>query len=172
MHRSMVLLGIAWLSGLAGPSFAAERRADAQAIEVSADRLQVDERAQRATYSGNVVVRRGDLMIAADRVLIQGSGKQVQRIVASGSPVKLKQADRRGDGQQLIYEPRQDRITLSGDAHIWQDRNEVSGERITYLLREQRTEVTGKSGQRVKSVFYSDGDKALPAQDGQAGSNK
>ncbi|MEK8089951.1 lipopolysaccharide transport periplasmic protein LptA [Thermithiobacillus plumbiphilus] len=172
MHRSVVLLGILWLSGLSGPGFAAEKRAAAEPIEVSADSLQVDERAQRATYTGNVVVHRGDLTINADRVLIQGSGKAVQRIVATGNPVRLRQADRRGDGQQLVYEPGQERITLSGNAHIRQESNELAGERITYLLREQRTEVTGKSGQRVKSIFYSSGDAALPGQGGQAGSSR
>ena len=172
MRRSIFLLGILWLSGLTGSGFAAEKRAGAEAIEVSADHLQVDERAQRATYSGNVVVRRGDLTINADRVLIQGSGKAVQRIVASGNPVRLRQADRRGDGQQLVYEPGQERITLSGNAHIRQERNELTGERITYLLREQRTEVTGKGSQRVKSIFYSGGDAGLTGQGGQAGSSR
>lgn len=162
MRRSLMLLGLLLLPGWTGAAPITAPQAGSTAIEVNADRLLVEERKNQAVYSGNVVVQRGDLRISADRVTIFGAGKVVQRIVANGNPVKFAQGDRHGEGQQLVYEPQGDLVTLTGNAHVWQGRNEVAGERIVYHVREQRTEVSGKSGQRVKSIFYSGDTAATP----------
>jgi lipopolysaccharide export system protein LptA len=55
-------------------------------VDVGADRAEVDDRANRATISGNVDVRQAKLRLRADRVTLSyaGGANKIQRIDASG----------------------------------------------------------------------------------------
>ena len=126
-------------------------------IHISADQLQGQNKpVQEAIYSGDVVMQQGDLVIHAAQLTIHAAAGRVEKAVATGSPVSftMSSAERHGYGQQLTYEPGSGRIILSGDAHLWQGKNEISGNQVTYLLQSQQTAVTASPGQRVRSVFY------------------
>ena len=123
-------------------------------VEIDADHLLVEEQNNRAVYSGHVELRQGDLRVSADKVTVSGGAKSMQKITASGSPVRLQQLDRRGEGAELVYDPKNQIVTLTGGARIWRNRDEVSGDRVIYDLKLQRTEVNSLEKRRVKSVFY------------------
>ncbi len=56
-------------------------------VDVAADRIEVQDRADRAIFSGNVVVRQGELTLTAPRLTVaysSGGGVQLRRIDASG----------------------------------------------------------------------------------------
>ncbi|MEW5792005.1 MAG: lipopolysaccharide transport periplasmic protein LptA [Pseudomonadota bacterium] len=164
MRLRAVGLILACLAGGTGTALAApQSRVGNAPIQVSADRLLVEDKQNRATYSGNVEVKQGDLTITAQKVVIQANARTVERVVATGNPVRLNQLNRRGEGRQLVYEPQRQVITLSGNAHVWQDQNEVMGERIVYYVQQQRTEVSSEGQGRVKSIFYpKQGEAAAP----------
>ena len=126
-------------------------------IHIAANELRGQNKpAQEAIYSGNVVMQQGDLVIHAAQLTIHAQAGKVEMAVATGNPVSftMSSAQRHGYGQQLSYEPGSGRIVLTGDAHLWQGKNEVTGNRVVYLLQSQRTDVSGTPGQRVRSVFY------------------
>ena len=131
-------------------------------IHIAADQLRGQNKpVQEAVYSGNVVLQQGDLIIHAAQLTIHAQAGKIEKAVATGSPVSftMSSAERHGYSQRLSYEPGSGRIVLTGDAHLWQGKNEVAGNQVVYLLHSQQTEVTATPGQRVRSVFY-------PAKDG------
>ncbi|MCE5387490.1 MAG: lipopolysaccharide transport periplasmic protein LptA [Acidithiobacillus sp.] len=134
-------------------------------IQVLADHLVAQNKPkQQAIYSGNVVMKQGDLVIYAADLTIHGDNGKVQEAVATGSPVRftMSSAMRHGYGNTLTYEPGSGRIVLQGDAHLWQGKDEVSGNEVIYLLQSQQTQVTAQPGQRVRSVFYPSKEQKKP----------
>ena len=56
-------------------------------VDVAADRIEVQDRADRAIFSGNVVVRQAELTLSAARLTVaysNGGGIQIERLDASG----------------------------------------------------------------------------------------
>ncbi|MEL5849305.1 MAG: lipopolysaccharide transport periplasmic protein LptA [Candidatus Igneacidithiobacillus chanchocoensis] len=135
-------------------------------IHVAADQLRGQNKpVQEAIYNGNVVMQQGDLIIHAAQLTIHANAGKVEKAVATGNPVSftMSSAQRHGYGQELSYEPGSGRIVLTGDAHLWQGKNEVTGNQVIYLLQSQQTEVTASPGGRVRSVFYpAKDDKSKP----------
>ncbi|MEY2342601.1 lipopolysaccharide transport periplasmic protein LptA [Acidithiobacillus sp. IBUN Pt1247-S3] len=126
-------------------------------IHIAADALQGQNKPiQEAIYTGNVVMQQGDLVIHAAQLTIHAQAGKVEKAVATGNPVSftMSSAQRHGYGQELSYEPGSGRIVLTGDAHLWQGKNEVTGNQVIYLLQSQQTAVTASAGQRVRSIFY------------------
>lgn len=126
-------------------------------IQISADALHGENKPQQqAVYTGNVVMTQGDVLVHADKLTVVAAGGKVQQATAVGSPVTftMPSAQRHGYGNTLIYKPGSGEIVLIGNAHLWQKKNEISGQQVTYFLQTQKTSVTAAPGQRVQSIFY------------------
>ena len=123
-------------------------------VEISADHLLVEEKDRRATYSGHVELRQDDLRVNADKIVVHGSAGTVQKVVASGKPVRLQQQQRRGTADELVYDPQSETIVLTGNASLSQGQDAISGQRVLYNLKTQRIEVEGGEQKRVESRFY------------------
>ncbi len=126
-------------------------------IQISADALHGENKPQQqAVYTGNVVMTQGDVLVHADKLTIVAAGGKVQQATAVGNPVTftMPSAQRHGYGNTLVYKPGSGEIVLIGNAHLWQKKNEISGQQVTYFLQTQKTSVTAAPGQRVQSIFY------------------
>ncbi|WP_414040416.1 lipopolysaccharide transport periplasmic protein LptA [Acidithiobacillus sp. M4-SHS-6] len=163
MRRKFLSIGHYWPLGLVLVSWAALAAPAVQAplakgpIHITADTLHAENKpSQQATYQGNVILTQGDVVIHASKLVITALRGKVQTATATGSPVSftMSSAQRHGYGDTLIYKPTTAEIILQGDAHLWQEKNEISGQRVTYFLNSQQTAVTAAPGQRVHSVFY------------------
>jgi len=126
-------------------------------ITISADSLEVNRKARVAVYQGNVAaIDRGrGLSILADRIdfFFDERMEELERATATGN-VRLSYGDRRGAAERAEYFPREDRAVLHGHPKVWQDRDVVTGCRITLLLREDRSQVEACDGERVNAVLY------------------
>ncbi len=163
MNRKCFSVGRYWpaalvlvsLAALAAP--AADQGLSKGPIHISADTLHAENKPQQqAVYVGKVVMTQGDVVIHANQLTIVALNGKVQTATAIGSPVTftMSSAQRHGYGNTLIYKPGPGEIVLQGNAHLWQEKNEISGQQVTYLLNNQQTAVTAAPGQRVHSVFY------------------
>lgn len=155
--RSYWPLGLVLVSWAALAAPAAQPPLAKGPIHISADTLHAENKpSQQATYLGNVIMTQGDVVIHAHKLVIDALQGKVQTATATGSPVSftMSSAQRHGYGDTLIYKPGTAEIVLQGDAHLWQEKNEISGQRVTYFLNNQQTAVTAAPGQRVHSVFY------------------
>ena len=142
-YHSLLLLPLALT-----PAFAADEKAP-EPISIEADRMEIDQTRGTSHYQGNVVLQRGELRIQADEITLHTSNNKLQRAVAEGQPVVLQQpgdtnsAPLRAEATHMEYLPATERVELSGQAHLWRDGNEFSGERISYDLKQQLVKASG-----------------------------
>lgn len=129
-------------------------------IAIDADNQQIDIEKNTITFSGNVNIVQDELTIIADKVVItdmQDSSKQ--KITAYGKPVKFKQILPEknkivtGHASQVIYSVKDNKVTLQGNAHMYQQDNHVSSELITYDVKKQYITAHSNNNARVKSTI-------------------
>ncbi len=65
---------------------------------------------------------------------------RVTRIEAEGR-VQMVQDGRRAVADRAVYERAEEKVVLTGNPRVWEDKNVVSGREITVFLDEDRSEV-------------------------------
>jgi lipopolysaccharide export system protein LptA len=125
-----------------------------QPVEITSDRLDLDQAAGTAVFTGTVRVGQGALRLAADRVevfYVEGAGEeagQVQRMVATGN-VTLSNGTEAAEGEEAVYEVVAGTVDMSGDVLLTQGRNALSSERLHIDLNAGTARVEG----RVQTIF-------------------
>jgi lipopolysaccharide export system protein LptA len=166
--KSKRFLTIAALALLgAGPAAAQEgvsalKGHDSRApIDLSADRAEAQDRADRAIFSGNVIVRQGDLTLRTARLTVayasQG-GIDINRIDASGG-VTVVSPSETARGDFAVYDLDQGLITMVGNVRLVRGGSFLSGGRLTIDLDSGRAVMDGglrgvnQAGGRVSGRF-------------------
>ena len=114
-------------------------------VDVAADRIEVQDRADRAIFSGNVVARQAELTLNAARVTVAYSnsgGIQIERIDASGG-VTVRSPSETARGQFAIYDLRNRLITLLGGVTLARGDSRVNGARLVMDLNSGRAVMDG-----------------------------
>lgn len=153
-----VLLCLALSAGVFAAGDSASRRND-QPINIKSNELLTDSAAGTATFSGKVVARQGDLTIYSDRLVVYYAekDKEVDRVEAFGN-VRIVQENNRGEAEHAVYDRRGAKITLDGGRpRVFQGKNTVVGEVITYFVDEQRSVVVGGKDGRVEATIEPKG---------------
>lgn len=130
-------------------------------IDVDAARLEAQDRADRAIFSGNVVVRQGSLTLRTERLTLayaNTNGIDINRIDASGGVV-ITSPTETARGDFAVYDLNSRMITMIG--HVRLDRNGsfLNGGRLTLNLDTGRAVMDGglrginQSGGRVTGRF-------------------
>ncbi len=137
-------------------SFGEDKR-NAEPIVIEANELVFNQKSNKAVYTGNVIAKKGDMTLYADKmeILLDKNG-DISKIIATGNVRFYKKPDREGKGNIVIYEKESDTITLKGkNAVLKQGENIVEGEFIVYHIDTEITEVkSNRSKQRVKTVLF------------------
>ncbi len=135
-----------------------------RAIRITSDRLEAMDQKGKVVFLGNVVARRGNLTIYADRLEVyyvstpsEKGKKKLEKIVAAGH-LKIVQGKRRATAKKAVYIKRQEKIVLIKDATVWDGPSSVKGDRITLFINENRSVVESSGKKRVEAVVYSEGD--------------
>jgi lipopolysaccharide export system protein LptA len=137
-------------------------------VDVQADRIEVQDRADRAIFSGNVVATQGNMTMNAARVTVvytNNNGVDVQRMEATGG-VRLHTPSETATGNVGLYDVNRRLVTLIGNVHLTQGQNRVQGGRLVLDLNTHRAVLTGggQSG-RVSGRF------TVPRRQGQSTGN-
>ena len=114
-------------------------------IDVAADRIEVQDRADRAIFSGNVVVRQDELTLNAERLTVAYSdagGIQIERLDASGG-VTVRSPSETARGQFAIYDLNERLITLLGGVVLTRGDSQVRGGRLVLDLDSGRAVMDG-----------------------------
>ena len=114
-------------------------------VNVTADRVEVQDRVDRAIFAGTVRVAHGDLRLAAERVTLAYStagGIEIERLDASGG-VTVSSPSETARGQFGIYDTDRRLITLIGDVVLTRGANELRGGRLVIDLTSGRAVVEG-----------------------------
>jgi lipopolysaccharide export system protein LptA len=130
-------------------------------IDLTADRLEVQDRADRAIFAGNVHVKQDDLTLDTSRLTVAYSssgGVQIKRLDASGG-VTVRSPSETARGSFGIYDLDRKLITLVGNVVLQRQGSQLSGQRLVIDLDSGRTVIdggpagVGQSGGRVTGHF-------------------
>lgn len=144
----------AWAASVSG----AGPYASQQPIEITADRLEGDDLAGKATFVGGVVARQGDVTIYAGQIIVffPTRERDIDRVEAYGA-VRIVQGERVATGEKAVFFNKEGRVVLSGNPKVHQGQDFVQGEEITVYLNEERSVVTGGTKSRVNATFHPQG---------------
>lgn len=147
-----------------------------QPIHIESDQQSLDMQGNVVTFTGNVIATQGSIKINADKVvvtrpggergkeIIDGYGKPAAfyQMQDNGKPVK-------GHAAQMRYELQNDYVVLTGNAFLEQVDSNIKGDKITYLVKEQKMQAFSDKGKRVTTVLVPSqlqdkGNNPVPAQ--------
>jgi lipopolysaccharide export system protein LptA len=142
-------------------------------VNFTADRIEVQDRADRVVVSGNVEVTQAGMTLNAARMTVAyrqqpgggtgTNGVEIDRIDASGNVVVTKGTET-ARGNVAIYDLNSRIITMLGNVALNQGSNRLTGGRLVMDLNSGRTTVDGRasaagapgvagSGGRVSGTF-------------------
>jgi lipopolysaccharide export system protein LptA len=153
-------------------------------LHIIASKLEADQNAGTVTFTGQVKATYGESILYSDqlRVFFQKKpepakgkapapeaagpkdaagqsplgdlgGNKIDRIVATGQ-VKFVQEDRVATGQEATYYKDRDEVVLVGNPQLWQNENNLKGERIIFNLKDNKMRVESSPQKRVEAHLY------------------
>lgn len=138
-------------------SFALAGTADAQSahnsdapINFSAEHIELQDKANRAALTGNVVVKQAEMTLNAARMTVAYTGQivdgspQVSRLDASGG-VTVTRPDQTARSNFAVYDLNKRVVTMLGAVTLIQGGNTVNGGRLTINLDTGRAVIDGNS---------------------------
>lgn len=158
-------------------------------IDLEADTVKVDDAKQTSTYTGNVILTQGTLIIRADKLVVREDSEGFQHSTAFGNPTTFKQKREgkneyiEGSAQRIEYNGRMDKVQLYTKAWVKRGVDIVHGDYIMYDANAEYAEVIGGGQQaatpntpkgRVRAIIQPKNKKVpetrveKPADSGQA----
>ena len=152
------------LFALAMPISSLAQTSQQAPVEVEADRLDLDQRAGTAVYSGDVDIRQGEMQLRGDRVEIKrNDAGELSTATATGERAYLRHQGEGQDGptegwaRRIIYHVSERRVELIDQAELTQQEDKFSGGRLEYFIDREviqaRSDVDGSEPQRIRMTL-------------------
>ncbi|NVF14049.1 lipopolysaccharide transport periplasmic protein LptA [Vreelandella maris] len=133
-------------------------------IEVEADRLDLDQRAGTAVYTGNVDIRQGGMQLRGERVEIErNEAGELSRATSTGERAYLRhqaegqEGPTEGWARRIIYHVAERRVELIDQAELTQQEDTFTGGRLEYFIDREviqaRSDVDGSETQRIRMTL-------------------
>jgi lipopolysaccharide export system protein LptA len=166
MFRPISKLLLATLLLLCSPAGFAELADRNKPIHLEADQVLMDDAQQVSTFTGNVQLAQGTMLIRGDKIVVVQDKDGFKHATAYGKPSSFRQKREGLDeyveayGERIEYDTRNDTLNLYTQALLKRNKDEVRGEHITYNAKTEIFQV-GSSGaspgdappQRVRAVL-------------------
>lgn len=141
-------------------SWAAE---EVEKIHIDADHMQLNIETGYSIYTGNVKITQGELKLTGDKVTLQQSNDEVERITVVGKPAHYNHVTENGENikaesEKMVYTASQNKLVMTINAKLQQPEHQISSQKIVYdTLKKiviagdkESTSNTKSDGQRVK----------------------
>ena len=145
-HAAFLILALA----AAAPATAQTRHDTNAPVNVAADHIELQDRANRAVFAGNVQVQQAEMTLRAQRIVltytgqIEGGNPQISRMDASGGVTGIR-PDQTARSQFAVYDLNRRIITMLGAVRLTQGGSTVNGGRLTINLDSGRAVIDGSS---------------------------
>ena len=144
-----------------------------QPVAVEADRVELDQQANRSTYTGQVRMRQGTMVVTGDRIVAEHDtkGASIRQATVDGAPATYEQVLKPNEppvharAKRMIYNAQQQTLHLIGEAYVSQGTNNLAGNDILYNLATNRMVAQGSENKRIRIQFTPP-----PPQDARPGS--
>ncbi|MGB7815317.1 MAG: lipopolysaccharide transport periplasmic protein LptA [Methylotenera sp.] len=148
-------------------------------IELEADTVTVNDAKKTSTYSGNVILTQGTLVIHADKLIVREDKEGFQHSTSTGNPTTFKQKREgkneymEGSAQRIEYDGRMDKVQLYTKAWVKRGEDIVYGDYISYDANAEYAEVIGgaksesggTSSGRVKAIIQPKNRPVAPTKE-------
>jgi len=172
LSLSLVLLGTFLFAPFSALALTGDTN---QPIHIESDQQSLDMEGNVVTFTGNVIATQGTIKINADKVVVtRPGGQQGKEVIdAYGNPATFYQMQDngkpvKGRAAKIHYELAKDFVVLTGNAYLEQLDSNVAGDKITYLVKEQKMQAFSDKGKRVTTVLVpsqlQDKNATQPAQ--------
>lgn len=116
-------------------------------VNYAADRIELQDRANRVLLSGNVVIQQAGLTLRSARTLVNfnDAGElSIQRITATGGVV-VTRGDERASGDNAVYDFGRRVITMAGNVRLRRGTDTLNGGRLVIDLNSGLSSVDGRA---------------------------
>jgi lipopolysaccharide export system protein LptA len=166
--KTLLLVITAWML-ISAPAAVAAAESAQVPTDITSERMTYLQQGQKVIFEGRVKVIRPDFHLTSDRLTVffqpaqgqaEGNGTlaagtgDIKRIEAQGS-VSLVKDGRTGTCSRAVFDMEKQLITMEGDPVIQDGKNRISGTLIRFHLADNRSEVIGDKGERVKATFFT-----------------
>ena len=144
----------------------AERIDREMPIYLEADQVLIDDVQQISTFTGNVRLSQGSLLIRGDKIVVTQDREGFKHATAYGNTAEFRQKREaaegyvEGFGERIEYDVQTETLNLHKQARLLRDQDEVHGESIIYNAKSEVFQVTGSGEdseetppQRVRAVL-------------------
>jgi lipopolysaccharide export system protein LptA len=166
MSRPNNKLFVAALLLLCPPVCFAERDDRSKPIHLEADQVLMDDAQQISTFTGNVRLSQGTLLIRGDKIVVVQDKDGFKHATAYGKTAEFRQKREgldeyvEGYGERIEYDTRTETLTFHEMARLKRNQDEVSGDNITYNAKTEIFQVSSSDAspgntppQRVRAVL-------------------
>ncbi len=169
------------------PAFAAQT-AGGVPTTVTSQRMEYNTNANTVVFIGAVHIVRPDMEIWSERLTLvlkkgpaggpasgavaapagQGglSGGDIEKIIAEKN-VRMKREDRQGECEKATYTTADELLVMEGSPRLSEGENSITGDKILFYIKENRTEVIGGPDKPVRVIFTSNNPPTKPTENGQ-----
>ncbi len=126
-------------------------------VEITADRLNIDQATATAEFVGSVQAAQGTLKITADKITVKyvsgetGATGEIESLIAFGNVLFTNGAEA-AEGTKAEYLVATGIVTMTGDVLLTQGNNAMSGQSLRIDLTNGSASVEG----RVQTIFQPD----------------
>lgn len=154
---TLVLIALSTVFTVPGYALPDDRE---QPIHISADKAVRDEKQGVTIYSGNVQMRQGSMELDADSLTIYHEAKDANKIVARGTPAKMRQQPEIDEGlvhahaESITYFRNEELVHLRTNAELTRDDGTlVTGNSIDYFITRELVKAESDGNDKDNKVF-------------------
>ena len=147
--RSLLAVVFCAAALLFGTPVQAEKADRNKPIHLEADRVTVDDAKQLATFTGNVVLTQGTMVMRGDRMEVRQDKSGFRQGTMWGNPAYFRQKREgyddfiEGWAERVEYDGRADRVQMYNRAILRRGQDEVRGSYISYDANTEFFQVDG-----------------------------
>ena len=157
--HSLALKLTALLLGVVAGNVAALPEDAEQPIHIHSDSAELDQNKSVAIYHGSVRMEQGTMLVTGDKMTVELQDQLVVRITAEGDRAHYQQQVKPdesivfADAKKIVYFTQEERVELTGNAYLTQDKNEFTGELIKYNVREGKVDAQASGQGKVQMIL-------------------
>ena len=129
-------------------------------IFIESDSMHIDELKSISTFSGNVILKYGELRLSSDKIIITRKNNNISLIQAFGTPASFDLEDSKprkynkitGNSEEILFNSEDQTILLIGNANIESIDNIITAHSVLFNLSTRSINLKGDSNSSSERV--------------------
>ena len=129
---------------------------NADQLEITSDKLEVDRIDRVSTFSGNVYAHNMDIEIWSEKLIIKfhNSESEIQQVNVADK-VKIMGQDITATGEAGVYFPNEEKLNVYGNVEVIENDNYVKCDELLLGLKNSTSIMTSNSSKRVEAIIIN-----------------